>query len=631
MIFRYDINGLRAVAVLLVVFYHFSVPGFSGGYVGVDVFFVISGYLMGQIICGRCEQGGFNFWAFYVARFRRIFPALIFLTLVVLLWGAFMLLPSEYELLGLHAASSLMMFSNIVYWRESGYFDSDALDKWLLHTWSLSAEWQFYLFIPVVIVFAVKWRSGCFLRPVLWLGLTISFALCVFSAARYEVASFYLLPMRAWEFLIGALLFLYSSRWRWLSKPFVSYLGLLLILTCSALYTKELTYPSFWALFPVLGAALVIGGTGNVLLNNGAFQFLGRLSYSLYLWHWPALIAFVGFGVALDFSYTFFLLACSLGMAILSFYFVEEPFRRLSTIRLPFLSRRVGYATILLMSWFIALACAMLVYVANGIPGRVSSDVALIASEVANENPRREECFRPSKMLQYPECRLGRQSLEPDVVFWGDSHSDAAFTGFSEAAERAERGGIYYGRSGCGPTLSQELLAGGDEADLSGCLQYNKGVFSRVSNNPSVKDVYLLARWSAEKYEKGKADFSGLACDLVAAGKRVYVVAPIPVYTKNIPLYFSRGLMRGMSLTQLEEGVMQLRSEYLAQNKFAFKQFSMSSKCGVEVLDPLPYLCPENVCVPLHGGLPVYFDNGHLSERGSRLLVPMFYQSLRRK
>lgn len=627
--FRSDINGLRAVAVLIVVFFHFAVPGFSGGFVGVDVFFVISGYLMAQIVCSRCRQGGFSFYDFYMARVRRIFPALIAMVGLVLLFNSFILLPTEYETLGLHAFSSIVFLSNVFYWKESGYFDEDALDKWLLHTWSLSVEWQFYLIIPLVLVLAIRWRSGTYLIPLLWTAFFSSLVLCVIASSRYEAAAFYLLPTRVWEFLLGALLFVHAAHLRWLSRPLFLYFGLLLILSCTWFYSKALDYPSFWPLLPVLGAALVIGSAArSPLLDNWPMQFLGKTSYSLYLWHWPVLVAAVYLGVELQAGTQVVLFVCSLVLASLSFYLVEERVRRASgsasVFKFPQLSRDWA---VLVVGGVVAL-CAGVVYWSNGLPIRLPNQIVAIAEEAESKNPRRDECFRPGKRLEFPECRMGTSNDEPQLVFWGDSHSDATFTGFADAVDQAGKSAIYYGRSGCGPALFQQAVEGDDEDDLSECLEYNQRAYERIVKNSSVTDVYLAARWAAEKYQRGQADFSGLMCKLEAAGKRVHVMAPVPVYDTEIPDYLAREFMKGGVLTELERSLAQSFTQYREQQAFAFEQFAKAEQCAVQVLDPLPYLCPQGYCVPVRDGMPIYFDGGHLSERGSKLLTPMFYQSI---
>jgi peptidoglycan/LPS O-acetylase OafA/YrhL len=584
---------------------------------------------MAQIICSRCQQGSFSFYDFYMARVRRIFPALITMVALTLLFASFILLPTEYKKLGQHAYASVVFFSNISYWRESGYFDEDALDKWLLHTWSLSVEWQFYLIIPLVLVLAIRWRSGVYLVPLLWTAFVSSLVLCVVASSGYETAAFYLLPTRAWEFLLGALVFVHAARLHWLSRPLFLHLGLLLILGCTWFYSKALVYPSFWPLLPTLGAALVIGSAGrSPLLDNWVMQLLGKASYSLYLWHWPVLAAAVYLGVELHTGTQVLLFICSLILALLSFYLVEERVRRVSGSGAAFKLLRLDRDWAVLAVGAAVALCAGLAYWSDGLPMRLPSQVVAIAGEAESKNPRRDECFRPGKRLVFPECQLGVPTLEPTLVFWGDSHSDATFTGFADAVSQANRSAIYYGRSGCGPTLSQKLTEGDDEEDLNECLDYNQQAFERIVKNASVTDVYLAARWSAEKYEHGQADFSGLMCELSAAGKRVHVTAPIPVYNEEIPDYLARGLMRGKTQAELELHLRQSFAQYREQQVFAFKQFARAERCAVQVIDPLPYLCPQGYCVPVRDGMPIYFDGGHLSERGSKLLTPMFYQSI---
>ncbi len=205
--FRPDIAGLRAWAVLAVVLFHFNIPGFSGGFVGVDIFFVISGFLMTQIIARGLEDGRFSIWRFYLARARRILPALLVLCAVLLVLGWFALPPLDYRALGMHTLTSALFLSNIQYWREAGYFDAASHDKWLLHTWSLSVEWQFYLLLPLVLW--VVWRLSPGRRNlarVLVSLLLASFALSVWLSSHKPEAAFFLLPTRAWEMLAGGLL-----------------------------------------------------------------------------------------------------------------------------------------------------------------------------------------------------------------------------------------------------------------------------------------------------------------------------------------------------------------------------------------------------------------------------------------
>lgn len=200
--FRTDINGLRAWAVIAVIFYHFSIPGFGGGFVGVDIFFVISGYLMTRIIVLGMENEKFNLWTFYLSRARRIFPALLALCVSLLVFGWFYLSSVDYNELSKHVLTSILFISNIKFWREAGYFDAASHEKWLLHTWSLSVEWQFYLLLPLILITLWKLRPNVrLLTTVIGLGLLTSLVLSVLATSWKPSAAFYLLPTRAWEML----------------------------------------------------------------------------------------------------------------------------------------------------------------------------------------------------------------------------------------------------------------------------------------------------------------------------------------------------------------------------------------------------------------------------------------------
>lgn len=215
--FRKDINGLRAIAVLSVLCYHFGLPGFTGGFVGVDVFFVISGFLMTGIIVTGLEKGDFSVWSFYAARVRRIVPALMALCITLLVLGWFWLSPADYTAFGKHAANALIFNSNFKFKREAGYFDSFSQDKWLLHTWSLSLEWQFYLLLPILLLVLWRWRSRRVLYVALGLLAALSLAVSIIATPSHAAFSFFLLPARAWELLAGSLAFIAARRW----PPFI--------------------------------------------------------------------------------------------------------------------------------------------------------------------------------------------------------------------------------------------------------------------------------------------------------------------------------------------------------------------------------------------------------------------------
>jgi peptidoglycan/LPS O-acetylase OafA/YrhL len=322
--FRKDINGLRAIAVIAVVLFHFNPAWLPGGFAGVDVFFVISGYLMTGIIFRGLEQENFAILKFYVARANRIVPALAILCLVLLVFGWFVLIPTDYALLGKHVGSSLSFISNITYWGESGYFDSVAREKWLLHTWSLSAEWQFYIIYPIGLVVLRKVFSIDTLKKLVVIATVIAFLFSVWATFKMPVASYFLLPMRAWEMLLGGVACLYPLKVSVSKGKYIELLGLSIIVGSYALISKYTPWPGYMAIFPVLGSYLIIQAqqSNSYFTGNLIFQLIGKWSYSIYLWHWPIVVLLNYY--QLSNGWLYFGLAASIALGYISYKYIES-------------------------------------------------------------------------------------------------------------------------------------------------------------------------------------------------------------------------------------------------------------------------------------------------------------------
>ncbi len=300
--FRHNINGLIAWAVTAVILYHFGIPGFGGWFAGVDIFFVISGFLMTRIIVDGLDgsRNPFSLVSFYLARARRIIPALLILCATLLTVGYFTLPAVDYRLLGSHIVASLGFFSNMKYLLEAGYFDTSSHDKWLLHTWSLSAEWQFYMVLPIALMVMWKIKPG---RKAATLLLLIAFIASLASSIILTPAkpsfAFYMLPTRAWEMLAGGLVSLLANKLLLapLHKKIIETLGFALIIGSITLLNTNDTWPGWHALIPVMGAVLVLipAREGSLWTGNRIAQWLGSCSYSLYLWHWPIVVTLVYF------------------------------------------------------------------------------------------------------------------------------------------------------------------------------------------------------------------------------------------------------------------------------------------------------------------------------------------------
>lgn len=621
--FRSDINAMRALAVVVVILFHFGVPGFSGGFVGVDVFFVISGYLMTQIVTTRQARGSFSLLDFYMARFRRIAPALLAVAALLMTAGWFLLLPDEFGRLAGHVASSVLFVSNILFWREDGYFDQASLEKWLLHTWSLSVEWQFYLLFPLLIIICRRYLPPAWLRRIFWIVALLSLLVSYQVTRINPSAAFYLLPTRAWEFLLGGLVYLHADWLRGKIRPWHGFFGVGVVVVCSVLYSEALAYPSLWPLLPTIGAALAIAARpGGRVIEHPVTQALGTTSYSLYLWHWPVLLSANRFGLDPTPLTVLGMGGVTCILAGVSYRFIETPFRTgFSLGRFAVRGRAVFGAS------FVLLLLAVLTVKAEGVPQRLPSDVVAIANEASNTNPLRETCYSPSRSHSFPECRLGSH-LAPDAVLWGDSHSDAAFTGFAEAMGQVGRSAVYYGLSGCAPALS--IGAPDRDPHAERCSRYNSEVLSRLLARPELRDIVLVGRWPAEKYHNAQYDFAGLICTLRQSGKRVFVMTTVPTYDVDIPKTAARMRLSGSSLSVIEAKLTRPIAEYQRLDGPTNALLAEAADaCGAVLLDPFPHFCGNESCVPLESGLPLYFDNGHLNERGARRLTPLFVEALR--
>src|SRR3984893_9141782 len=352
--YRADIDGLRAVAVVPVVLFHIGAPVFPGGFVGVDVFFVISGYLITSIILPDIDARRFSIVKFYERRVRRIFPALIVVLIFCGVVGFILLTPSDYKTLGESIVATILFVSNIFFWRQTNYFAAPASESPLLHTWSLSIEEQFYVFYPLILILVSRWTKA---------RITVISLICVISFTAGAVlvffkpsATFYLGPTRAWELLIGGLIALASTHNCALGKlnQYLALSGIALIIFSVLAYSSSMRFPGAAALLPAVGTALIIWSGQNEttiihrLLSLPALTAVGRASYSLYLWHFP-IIAFASYVELTGLHWQAKTTIClvSLAASFLSLRYIELPFRlpsKPSSVRKPVRAALCGMA-----------------------------------------------------------------------------------------------------------------------------------------------------------------------------------------------------------------------------------------------------------------------------------------------
>ena len=645
--FRNDINGLRAYAVIAVLLFHFQIPWFSAGFLGVDIFFVISGFLMTAIIVRGLEKGNFSIWKFYMARIRRIVPALMFLIAVLLVLGWFFLPTPDYKALGSQSAYSSAFISNIYFWRSSGYFDASAHEKWLLHTWTLGVEAQFYLLLPVFLI--VLWKIKPQAKTLLW-GLIFaffaSFFLSVVASSLKPVASFYLLPTRGWEFIAGGLVFFAGRELKWLdrfSKAFL-WTGFSLLLLSFVLIDSSFSWPSGWALLPVTATAFIMLAqqSTSVLTAHPIAQWLGDRSYSLYLWHWPIVVALY----FADLHTNWFWMS---GGLILSFFLGDLSYRLIETPTRIYFSKASNIKQVLVIGVSVMLvgisAVSARLFVFEG---RLPPDVEISSSEGSNINPYQKNCYEISNKTNTPiDCKFNESPV--GVYLLGDSHANSVFTALGATAEKYNKTALYWSKAGC-PTLKGAKF-NSFEGQV-GCYDFNNLAFDKLENiegfipvvivnrltralingNEESKELQGMSRiYFDEEIKMGlnpvlqeqfRESLIQTSCMLVKK-RPVYLVRPIPEIGIDVPKNLSRNIIFGRGNDDIKITL----KEYHQRHDFVWKAQDLAAEqCGVKILNPLPYLCDDKYCYGSKNGRPLFFDDDHLSEYGNKFLIPMFEQ-----
>ena len=623
--YRPDIDGLRAVAVLAVVAYHAFPQALPGGFVGVDVFFVISGYLISTIILAALQQGRFRFRDFYVRRVVRIFPALVLVLAAALAYGWVALLAGEYRKLGTHTAAGAAFFANVAYWREAGYFDIDAQLKPLLHLWSLGVEEQFYILWPALLAGAY-WR-----RLNVWTATAVlaalSFAINAGGIHSYPVATFFLPFSRLWELLLGALMAeaaLVGPRWTWREgsawPSSLAVTGIGLIATGAAILRADMAFPGGWALLPTVGSALVIAVGPDAWLNRAVLSrrplvLIGLISYPLYLWHWP-LLSFARHAGAgpLSLELVLALVAASIVLAWLTWRFVERPLRFPASGRLPVRA--------------VALAAAMGVLATAGVvaaTGRITTRLDrkfqfLSTYEYDYRSAYRGHlCHlsaRQTAQDYQPECvdEGFRDGARTSVLLWGDSLASHLYPGLRELQAVREVALAQYTADRCLPLL---------EARTEFCRGLVQFVLDRLE--PLAPDVVILAsNWSERDLEAlpNEAALGRLPGTIAALRQRgarqVIVVGPVPRWEQALP----KAMIQFMQEHPLAPPPQRMRYA-LNPAPWALEAALKHHLAGVEAdyVSALDVFCNDDGCMTEDHGTPVAWDNSHLTDAGSRLLA----------
>jgi peptidoglycan/LPS O-acetylase OafA/YrhL len=612
-----EVDGLRALAVLPVLFFHSGWAVFSGGYVGVDVFFVISGYLITGILAAELAENRFSILNFYERRIRRIMPCLLAVIVASGVAAMLLLVPLDFRDFAKSVVATLFFASNILFFRQSGYFDDQSEMKPMLHTWSLAVEEQYYIFFPVLLWLIHRYARDRMVLVLLPLAI-LSFAASVWGARYAPAFTFVMAPTRVWELFAGALLALglVPTIERRGPREALSWIGLGLIGYAVIVFTESTRFPGLNALYPVIGAALLIrfarGTSVGWLLSRKILVFIGLISYSLYLWHWP-IIVFSQYRLGHDLSglETVGAIAASLLAAALSWRYVERPFRVKGMIG----RRRIFQGAAGATAGMIVLAAAGVA--SNGWAGRFPPDVARLEGYANAYNPRREQCHRDERdIFPMEETCIYGADTPPNFAVWGDSHAIELSYALGEIAERHQRSVLQFTYSSCPPSLGLDI------GIRPHCREYNDMVAAFLAKEREITTVFVVAAYGAHgKHTTLMSDGMRKTVSLLlTAGKRVVLVYPIPTAEASIPRTLARYATSGIGLDTLTID----KQAYFESNAWAFRLLDSFSGANVVRVFPHERLCRGDACIVQAGGTPLYYDNQHLSIPGAEYLEPLF-------
>ncbi|WP_114327622.1 acyltransferase family protein [Candidatus Colwellia aromaticivorans] len=647
--YRVEIDGLRAFAVLPVILYHAGFSGFSGGFVGVDIFFVISGYLITSIIVSDLEQNKFSIINFYERRARRILPALSFMLIMTTL-ASYILMPAELLKEFSQSLVSVVVFaSNIFFFLEIDYFSLASDEMPLLHTWSLAVEEQYYIFFPLML--AWLWFLGK--RKVL--GVIIGLSVLSLMLSQYWVMNgqadmaFFWIFSRAWELFVGAILVFIPKNTLTTAKlnNVLAVCGLILIVLAVTFFETNTPHPSVYTLVPVIGTLLIIrfANSNNLvgrLLAHKFFVSIGLISYSLYLWHQP-IFAFLRMKSVGEPSLAIFCLAIALSivMAIVSYKYIETPYRNKTLYN----RKRIFQLSFLSLSVFMCIG--LVGHFGKGFEQRYSLPSY---SDTIVYSPKREKChtkgtdyLKPTQACTYFGDEITWASL-------GDSHTVEPAYALAEKLQEHDQGLLQLSFSGCLPALSYS-------APEAGCTKWLNDSVSYLENNKQIKNVLVGFRYSGGLYGEGVDHFpeiptrvilqlkgyeeasaeqllelywqnlTQLLTRLQNAGKKVYLLYPIP----ELPVHINKAttafsIFSREPIIDLERAT--TREYYLQRNRFILNKLdSLTYDTDLVAIRPLDILCDSEYCPAVYEGKALYFDDDHLSLEGSRIVIEKIISS----
>lgn len=637
--YRADIDGLRAVAVLLVLGYHVFPKLIKGGFVGVDIFFVISGYLITGIILNDLRNNTFSFATFFARRIKRIFPVLLLVLSVSYLAGWFILMPKEFKELSKHIFGGVAFVANFTLWQDSGYFDVLPELKPLMHLWSLSIEEQFYFIWPLGLYFAWKYRARLWL---IFIGaLLLSFVLNVFYISKKPDTVFYFPFFRFWELLIGALLALanfkevvkLNSR----VEGYLSWIGALLIIIATCLLDKNSRFPGWWALLPTIGTFLMIvdksSWLNQKLLASKAFIWVGLISYPLYLWHWP-IISYFYFSVG-NMAYQvdrYLIIILSFLLSWLTYRFLETPLRHGKNTKKIIVGLIIASTTIGVVG--------VVTFKKDGFAIRMEKEFENMPIELKEmltpdyggyigKNWREHSCFL-AKGERGSDFKMDciDSGKGPLIWIWGDSHAAAFYSGFKAYQMKKEFRIAQFTASACPPVLN---WAGNINKD---CKEINDYIFDQIKKYKP-ETVVLQAAWYWDEYD-AKLVLQTIQALKEIAIKNIVLTGPSPTWKEKVPanmISYYR-IFRKAPKGYTDFGLIDVEPTLKVDNLLE----KIARDNNINFLSLFKSLCQDQACLlNTHNILSnvTSYDQGHLSETGALYVIEnsenIFFQDQQNK
>ena len=635
--------------MLAVVGFHAFPNVVKGGFVGVDIFFVISGFLITGILQKTLQNkelahGDLMFWPFiakfYQRRVARIFPALLVVLFASLILGWLLLLPAEFKTLGKHMLAGAGFAANVVFWQEAGYFDAAAETKTLLHLWSLAVEEQFYLLWPVLLWAA--WRMRLKTVWVVVLLLIASFAWNVLKIHSQPVATFYLPFSRFWELLAGALLAVLainptdidaskpSKKTSELVQNLKSIAGLLLIAGAIYLLTKDKRFPGWWAVLPVLGSYLVISAGqqawfNRMVLSNRAMVSIGLVSYPLYLWHWP-LLAFLR-GVQMEpptASMVWAVVAMSFILAYLTYWLIEKPLRFGVWWR-----EKVAVKTALLILGLLILAAiGYVVYAKNGLSSRFPTQLRTLLEHDYDYGESNGHCMvgiGGNQSQLPPHCYTKNPAYKTSVALWGDSFTWHIAAALNKRGKPQNIGFNLIASAGCAPIL---------DADADYCQKGNSFVLDTLQKQP-FETILLAGNWTNDfqiELETTLQKLQAMQSAQQLAAKTIYLVGPPPGWPHGLYKTAINAAIKDAPAHRVPERIrVDAGTGLIADFALDAKMRATAQRHGVQYISLLDKLCNAEGCLVKLSDAPdalVGYDQGHLSLLGAEFVVKQFPNQL---